>query len=197
MFVLGQAPKGAQRPAVEMTAELYKQALSEPGWWRKYFTWTSVGDPDGVDGSLVMKQTSSLRQKSASYLAKETKCPGQLKGSQMDKPMGRVGVGGDSLRKMGLTIDAHNVCTPISTWHAPAMVLPWSGYETSERVILQPLDMRQVMKDLMHWSSWLGRKIATTTWRSCNERNWATVIPWSCQSLEAVSLSLKQREWMR
>ncbi len=80
MFVFGQMSKGGQRLAVEMTAEPDKQVLSEPEWQMKYFTWSSVGDPDGVNGLVVAKQTSR-RQKSLSSLAKETKCSGWLKGS--------------------------------------------------------------------------------------------------------------------
>ncbi len=161
--------------------EVFNVNSSRWAWWCQ---WLSGGKANILPTEVLLS------------LAKKTKCSGQLNGSQMDKLIGRVEVGGGSLRKMGSTINVQDVCTPISTWHAPAIVSPWSGYETSEQVILQPLDLREVTKDVTHWLSWSGRTVATTTWRSCNERNWATMVPWSCQNVEMVSLSLKRREWM-
>ncbi len=68
-------------------------------------------------------------------LAKETKCSGLLNGSQMDKPMEHGGVGGGSLRRRDLTVEALDEWTPMITWHVPAMVLPCSGNETLVRDI--------------------------------------------------------------
>jgi hypothetical protein len=61
----------------------------------------------------------------------------------MDKLMGRGGVGKGYLRTRGLTVEAHDEWTPIITWHAPAI-------ETLVHDIFQPLDFREVTKDLTH-----------------------------------------------
>ncbi len=86
--------------------------------------------------------------KLSSSLAKETECSGLLNGSQMDKPMGRGGVNGGSLRRRRSTVEALDEWTLMITWYVPAMVLPCSGNKTLVWDTFQSFGLREVTKDL-------------------------------------------------
>ena len=61
---------------------------------------------------------------------------------------GLGGVGGATLSKRGLTVDAQEECTPVRHRHASAILSPCDGKETSCFESIQPLELRVLMKDL-------------------------------------------------
>ncbi len=126
MFELGQALNAGQSPSIDITSNPTNNVSSESGQWMEYLMMTllSVFWPNlGFDTF----NRESFLLKSASSRANEIACSGQLNGSQINSPSGRVGTDGGRFKSSGLTVEVQDEWIAMMRRQEPAIVSPKSG----------------------------------------------------------------------